>query len=974
MHLFDKTNPPALGPALLLLLTTLGLAVPSLAAEPRVALARQGQMAPALRTAHILGHLESKTTLPLALTLPLRNQAQLDDLLHRLYTPGDPQQGKFLTPAQFTEKFGPTQQDYDAVAAYAKSQGLTVTATHSGRTILEVAGTTPTVEKAFGVTLGRYQLADGRVVFANAAAPRVPQSIAARLAGVAGLTNMGQMRPKLRLQPRQAGPLLPVTGVGGGIGTGPAGGLAPNDIKFAYNLSDITPLYPFTTTTIGTTTTGTTGTGTTGTGTTGTGTTTTTTTSTVSTGTVTGTPTGLDGAGQTLGLFELDGYDPKDVALYVSTFGLPTQLVPVTTTTGTTTTTTQPVLQNIVLGRATGGIITPSGQGEVTLDIDMALALAPNIKTIYVYEGNQRTDPTIAAIMFNRMADDTGADGLPLLKVISNSWGITEKEEDPIIRTAESTAFQKMAAQGQSIFTASGDSAAYDGFNPLNPVPFTQPAVDDPASQPFVTGVGGTTLGYNKPTSAAGTRPAANGAYVSETVWSSGAQDSPGGPTGSGGGSSEIWAKPDYQQGLGAAPFQRDVPDVALDADPNTGYDIFVAGQVETAGGTSAAAPLWAAFAALVNQQRALNGLGTTLGFANPILYSLARGSNYSATFHDVTTGTNLFYPALPGYDDATGLGSFIGDTLLTVLSFNPDQGTQTATVTGLVTDANGVPVTNATVSAVSAATGVVKATAVTDAGGSYTLTVPGALTLTITVDTSTVTLTPDANGNTFPFAGQTQPGVTVPAGQTLTLPTFTLAVAQTFPAGLQMISAPYDFSTVGDFAAIFGLAKPLTNPNPRLIQWQPNLSSYVFYPTAPADTLRLGQAYWIKFPVANYLHRAGVPAPTNQAFRLALKAGWNQISDPFLASAPLTTITVDALNNSAPAPLASSPVVQATLYRYDTGSGKYVALFPTTDTLDPYNGYWIYATQAAALIIPPVAPLAPIPIGVTPPGAPTGP
>ena len=113
----------------------------------------------------------------------------------------------------------------------------------------------------------------------------------------------------------------------------------------------------------------------------------------------------------------------------------------------------------------------------------------------------------------------------------------------------------------------------------------------------------------------------------------------------------------------------RNVPDVSLDADPNTGYAIYFGGQWVVYGGTSCAAPLWSAFTALVNQQRAANGQGT-LGFANTLLYSTAQSANYTAGFHDIADGsTNLFYPAATGYDDATGLGTFNGANLLAALS-----------------------------------------------------------------------------------------------------------------------------------------------------------------------------------------------------------------------------------------------------------------------------------------------------------------
>ena len=940
MHLFHNPRLSALKPALLLalLLTVFGHG-PTRAAEPRVSLASHAALAPSLRGARVLGRLEAGTPIHLALTLPLRNQAALDNLLRRQYTPGDPLYGHFLTSDEFVARFGPTEEDYEAVAAWAQSQGLTVTGTHAGRTVLDVAGSAAQVETAFAVRMNRYQTLDGRVVFANSGAPRVALSVAARLAGVAGLSSISQMHPHLRPGSLLLHPAVP-TGSVTGPGSGPAGGLSPNDVKYAYDLNTITPLYGS------------------------------------SAATTAGTTKLLDGSGQTLGLFELDNYLPSDIALFVNQYSLPTILPQAATaTTAAVPGTVQAVsVDNYNLATAPGG-----GQGEVTLDIDMMLELVPNAAAIYSYEGDQGGETngttitpinaTIAVDIFQRMADDTALNGSgkPLLQVISTSWGIDEPDEDPAIRAAENTIFQKMAAQGQSIFAATGDQGAYDAYDPttgiLGPV-----SVDSPASQPFVTAVGGTTLNYAKPTTNTTTGVTSVGTYISESAWKNGTVNNPGGPSGGGGGTSIVWPKPSYQVGLGASATNRDIPDVALDADPNTGYDIYLNGVVGTFGGTSAAAPLWAGFAALVNEQRGLNGLATTLGFANPPLYSLARSTSYTSLFHDITVGDNLFFQAEPGFDDATGFGSFIGAPLIAALSANADQGTGTAILTGTVTDSSGNPVVGATVIATSSVTGAVKATKTTDTTGSYTLTVPAALALTITVDTSTVVTT---TGGTS-FASPSPVSLTLTAGTTTTQ-NFVLAAAHTFAAGLQMISAPFDFSGLGDFAALFGLATPLANPNPRLIQWQPSLGVYVFYPTAPADTLRLGQGYWVKFPTAAYLHRLGVPASLTSSYRIPLVAGWNQIGDPFPGSVAVSSVTADtAAGSGAVALTAATSPVQSNLFRYDTTAGAYAAVDPTAGTLDPYNGYWIYAKQAAVLIVPPVAGV-PAPPTTTPPPAPGG-
>ena len=763
--------------------------------------------------------------------------------------------------------------------------------------------------------MGHYRLPSGRLVFANSAAPRLPRSIASRLAGVVGLNNLAQMRPHLARM-RSHAP-VPVGG-GGSIGSGPLGGLSPNDIKYAYSLDSITPLY----------------------------------------GTTTPVPAGaLDGTGQSIGLFELDGYAPADIAQYAAQFSLPAVL-----TGAAASVTVTPIL----LGGFSGTPIATPGQGgqtEVTLDIDMALALAPAATGIYVYEDDQTVDPVAPITIFTRMANDIAPGGTkPLLQVISCSWGLAEELETPDIIQAENTLFQKMAAQGQSVFCASGDYGAYDLYDPTLPA-LTSPAVDNPSSQPFATGVGGTTLSYAKPSPATGTGTGTGtgvgagtgtgtgtgtttGKYIGEIVWSAGTASI--NPEGSGGGISSIWPKPNYQLGAGASPTRRDVPDVALNADPNVGYSIFVGGAAEVVGGTSAAAPLWAAYTSLINEQRGVNGLGS-LGFLNPLIYPIAAGSSASADLHDIVSGSNLFYQAGPGYDDATGNGSFIGAPLLAALSFNPNQGAGTATLTGFVTDSSSpaLPVVGATVSAVSTATGAVVGTAITDATGAYTLTVPGGLALNLTVSVTGITAPTES------LTGQTVAIAALTADQSVAEPTIMLAAANIYAAGIQMISAPFDFTGLGDFAAVFGLTEDQANRSPRLIQFSPLLNSYVFYPTAPADTLRLGQGYWVQFPSTEYIHIQGTSAPTTQPFSIRLQQGWNQIGDPFTIAAPLNTITVIKADGATEGPLASSNVVQTTLYGYNPSNNKYVALSDSTDSLQPYVGYWVFSSQASTLSVP---------------------
>ena len=321
-----------------------------------------------------------------------------------------------------------------------------------------------------------------------------------------------------------------------------------------------------------------------------------------------------NGSGQVIALFELAGYQVSDINTYTTQFGLPAAK-----------------LQNILVdGGSSSGI-----DGEVTLDIELALALAPESQ-IYVYEGPNSNQGVLDT--YNRIATDN------IAKQVSTSWGMAEDLVSSQYFQAENAIFQQMAAQGQTIYAAAGDSGAYDDPNKTTPV------VDDPASQPYVVAVGGTSLTVDPNT----------GAYQSETCWDNGAGNGAGG-----GGVSAVWPIPSWQAGLSTASSQtnRNVPDVSLNADPNTGYSIYYDGQWTLFGGTSCAAPLWAAFTALVNQERVASQKAV-LGFANPIIYSLAAGPSYEVDFNDVTTGNNLYYSAQVGYDNATGWGSFNGANL----------------------------------------------------------------------------------------------------------------------------------------------------------------------------------------------------------------------------------------------------------------------------------------------------------------------
>ncbi len=634
--------------ALSALMSVLALPAPAVPASSAVSL--PGHIPAAVSHALAVDHLSAQRPVSLALTLPLRNQVELDDFLARVADPHDALFGHYLSPAQFAERFSPTQADYARVIAYAQASGLTVTATHSNRTVLDVSAPAAAVERAFHTSLLVYQAqSDGRLFYAPSAEPVVPAQLASLISGVVGLDSAARWHAHNRVLPTPAHDpanpqawlqyyQLPLAG------TGPNGGLTPANIKAAYNLSGVAQT----------------------------------------------------GAGQTLGLFELDGYKASDVTFYESTFGLPN--VP---------------LQNVLIDGYSGA--AGSGAGEVTLDIELQIALAPSATKVIVYEAPNSNTGVVDA--YNRIATDN------LAKEISTSWGEAENSATASVRNSENSAFQQMAAQGQSIYAAAGDSGANDNGSSLS--------VDDPASQPYMVSVGGTAL----------TTASAGGAYSSETTWNHGSTASGAG----GGGISTVWPIPSYQAGVVSAASKgsttmRNVPDVALDADPSTGYAIYVGGAWNVYGGTSCAAPLWAAFTALVNQKRAAAG-SALLGFANPPIYTVAKGSGYASSFHDIADGsTNLYYPAVTGYDDATGWGTFNGANLLAALSGGTTTPTVPAAPTGLKATAGNANVSLSWTGSAGAATySLYRGTA----SGAETLLKSG-LTTTSYSDTSV------ANGTTY--------------------------------------------------------------------------------------------------------------------------------------------------------------------------------------------------------------------------------
>ncbi len=585
--------------------------------------------------ARVVGSVPDAQTVSLDVVLHLPDPAAVSAAVAAISTPGSPEYHHYLAKGQFAAAYGPSPATVASVRSWLASASLTLGPTDPSGFLIPVSGSSAAVSQAFGTSLSAVRLADGEPAHTNTAPPSVPAAVAGAVAGVVGLDTAARYQSHLVTGSPAAPPMAPgATAVATGAALS-AATLAPHAAVpqacpaaasvGAYTQSQVASIYDFS-------------------------------------GLF---AQGRTGAGQTVALFELEGFAPSDISQFEQCYGL-------TGSVGTVGVDGGP-LPNAA----------PPGTGEAALDVENALAFAPGA-TVVAYEGPNNGGPGPLDVYARIAADDTA-------KVVSTSWGICESQMGSTAIQAEYMVFAQMAAQGQSVVAASGDTGSEDcnGNSSL--------AVDDPGSQPLVTSVGGTSL--------------PDGTLSTQRVWRSayGA---------GGGGVSSMWQMQDWQAsapgitGLGwtcpagSTPLPgprpagngscREVPDIAALADPAMGYTIYHGGHWEGVGGTSAAAPLWAALLADVDQ-----GCTAPVGFANPALYRLGG----SSAFSDVTTGENDFtgtyggsrYPATPGYDLASGWGSPNGSALAAGLqpaggcpavtglstSSGPLQGGRTLTVTG---------------------------------------------------------------------------------------------------------------------------------------------------------------------------------------------------------------------------------------------------------------------------------------------------
>ncbi|MDX6244567.1 MAG: kumamolisin [Frankiales bacterium] len=330
-------------------------------------------------------------------------------------------------------------------------------------------------------------------------------------------------------------------------------------------------------------------------------------------------PDHTTGAGQTLAIIELGGgFGQSDLDSYFSGLGI---TAPTVTAVG-------------VDGAANVAGGDPGGaDGEVLLDIEVAGAMSPGSELVVYFAPN--TDRGFLD------AVSTAAHATPTPTAMSISWGQSEDQWTAQARTAMDAAFADAAALGVTVTAAAGDDGSADGATDGTA------HVDFPAASPHVLACGGTRL-------AAGT----DGTVSSETVWNEGT-----GRGATGGGVSTTFGRPDWQSAVTPAG-GRGVPDVAADADPQTGYQVLVDGSRSVIGGTSAVAPLWAALVC-----RLAEGAGRRFGLITPLLYAGVTAGVVPPGFRDITSGSNGAFSAAVGWDACTGLGVPDGAALLSRLS-----------------------------------------------------------------------------------------------------------------------------------------------------------------------------------------------------------------------------------------------------------------------------------------------------------------
>jgi subtilase family serine protease len=598
------------------------------------------------------------------------NETGLAAELRAVYTPGNRQYHRFLAQGQFDRRYAPSGAERTGVDSYLTSAGLRVEST-SSPFLIRVTGSSAKIAAAFHTKLSNYVDPRGTHYFANSRALSVPASIVGSIQGVVGLTNTVRehtsiVRPLGKTAAR-ASATASASSSQASCETGYATtaeffNLVNNGVNFPYGYgggpgcSGLTPSQ---------------------------------------TNSIYGAPTPsprTQGAGITAAVFELSAYQRPDIDTWASTFY------------GSRYT---PKLTDIDVD---GGPLAPAcpaddtcpaswqgyaGDTEVDADIETTLAVAKDAHVLVYNAPNDYTGQT-------ELDEYTVIANQDVASTVSSSWGLCENDVTAGYVQAENTVFEQMALQGQSVFNSAGDTGAFgcirsDGTSIVDQ--------SDPASQPWVTSVGGTSLESDNPGTNPNPGPPAKG---TETVWNVDNLCNAQGPgedndqlggifwctnTGAGGGgTSQYWGRPFYQQGPGVNNADtayansstacalastgtpcREVPDVSANADEYTPYAEYCTGGASTPysecagysgwfgiGGTSLSTPLWAAVIADRDSYQ-----GQRTGNINPLVYSWLR-TDPGKYLNDITgvgprqqaATNNGVYPTTPGYDMATGAGT----------------------------------------------------------------------------------------------------------------------------------------------------------------------------------------------------------------------------------------------------------------------------------------------------------------------------
>ena len=597
-------------------------------------------------------YVAGQSQVSVTVALKLRDADQIESLLTATYTAGGANFRKFLTPQEFAAKFGPTPDTIARVTQHFQKAGLRVTQLTG--THLSVSGSTAAIQAEFGVQLHAFEVAPTATTAASTfrspvGSPRIAPAIADAVQSVYGLDTRPRYRPHLRRSADQQsnGKLIRAPAAATPGAANAPGSLTVTDFAKHY---DVNPLYH----------------------------------------------SGVTGKGTTIGIVTLASFTPSDAFAYWHALGLDVA---------------SNRIHEVKVDGGSGPVSDAGGSLETTLDVEQSGGLSPGSK-VMVYEGPNTRQGFVDA--FAKAIDSNAAD------TISCSWGEWEFLDlaaqgnivtDPVTRDRTSTLqavndlFVQAALQGQSMYVAAGDFGAYDDTGFFAPPSWPLPkhsvvlSVGDPAAQRWVTVMGGTTLAGPQ-TFAIGSKKHLTINIPTEQTWGwdyliplckvLGHDPLICGifRAGGGGGVSAYVPLPIYQFGIpgirstafdqtqldysktppafvvtlpGGFP-GRNVPDISLNSDPNTGYQLYYTSEnmvfgVHTGwGGTSFAAPQFSGVTALFDQ-----AVGHRVGLLNFALYDLVRsGVAYrgsEAPLRDIATGDNWYYPAHGGYDQATGLG-----------------------------------------------------------------------------------------------------------------------------------------------------------------------------------------------------------------------------------------------------------------------------------------------------------------------------